>query len=852
MAKADISAFTRDQDGLRWLSLPAFAEACGADLESLPLSLRIILEAALHGARMGIVELAECEAIAHWRPGASTEARFPIARVIMQDAAGLPLLADLAAARDYAAEHGSDPARVNLAVPASLIIDHAIIADHWGDSDALDRNMADEFASNHERYEFARWAERAFSGLSIIPPGNGIIHQIHLERIAEIVTARDGWALCDSVIGTDSHTTMAGGLGLLCWGVGGIEAETALLGMPQVTAIPEIVSVRLDGALSAGVFAADAALALTQMLRAANVVGAFVEFSGPGVGALSVSDRATISNMAPEYGATLALFATDDDVLTYLRENGRDAAHVMLAREHLTRQTLFGADAARQARYDRTLSFDLACVQPCVAGPSRPDELTQLTDVPAAYARRFPNTPRDGRIVLAAITSCTNTANTRSMIGAGLVARRAIELGLRPPAWVKTVFAPGSRQTIDMLARLNFLEPLAQLGFHVSAYGCGPCVGNSGALAEGVEETLDASSAVAAVLSGNRNFPGRIHPQIRAAYLMSPALVVAYALAGRIDAPLDIATLWPNSDELNRALATLSGDSAAPLYEPAAWKNIATATSDRFAWRDGSTFFIRPPFFDRKRASALDAIIDAAPLAIFGDNVTTDHISPVGRIAAQSRAGALLTAQGVSRSDLGAYSGRRVNHDVMMRGAFANPQLENLLVRGEKGPLTRILPGEALASIDEAAAAYRYSGCATVILAGRNYGAGSARDWAAKAVSLLGVRAVIAKSFERIHRSNLIALGVAPIESDFDFARIADARRISIGVDFGAAPTIGSAVRIHILADGHETVLTAKLAVKTASEIVTLKAGDMFQRFGAMLQAGADQTDKNRLEGERK
>jgi len=822
--------------GVRWASVPDYLDGIGVDAAALPRSVRIVLEAALVGRAQGRLSDAECEDIARWRPGAAggVEWRFPVARVLMQDASGLPLLADLAALRDEVARRGLNPAKVDLALPTTLVIDHAVEANAWGDARALARNMAAEFAGNSERYAFARWAEQAFPALEVVPPGNGIVHQVHLERVARLVTARDGWTVCDSVIGTDSHSTMVNGLGILGWGVGGIEAEAALLGQPLSFAAPEVVGVELVGAPPPGVYGADLALALTARLRQEKVVGAFLEFFGAGVAALSVADRNSIANMAPEFGATLALFPVDEAVLEYLRSHSRDEAHLAAARAHLDRQGLFGA-AADGSAYDRTIRFNLSAVQPALAGPSLPHQLVPLADVPRSFAQAYAGEAIDGRVVLAAITSCTNTANLRSLVAASLLAKAAGAEGWRPPPFVKTVFAPGSRETSATLDRLGLLAPLEELGFAVAAYGCGPCVGNTGDLAPGVEAELAESGVAAAVLSGNRNFEGRIHRAVRAAYLGNPMMVVAYALAGRIDADIGalLARLAPTDAEVDAAMARDTGAPPPDWHRPAPWLTLPAGTGMRFAWPEGSTFFVPPPFFAEAAAPPLRPIVDARPLLVLGDAVTTDHISPVGAIARNSEAAGYLAGLGVGPGEVGSYAARRVNHEVMLRGTFANPRLRNRLVT-ETGPVTRIMPDGAHVPVHVAAERYRASGDSVVVLAGHNYGAGSARDWAAKGTALLGIAAVIARGFERIHRSNLVALGVLPIivEGDDDpWATIGTDSDVRVSIDFDAAsatPSMPIAMRLSV--DGVTSSFSGRLMALTGSEIAQLRRGTLFHQ----------------------
>jgi aconitate hydratase len=824
----------------RWSAVEAFASARGIEAARLPRSVRILLEAALCGVEAGRSNAGDCEEILNWRPGAAGQAewRFPIGRVLMQDASGLPLLADLAAMRDAVSSQGSDPGAIELKIPATLVFDHSVETDHWGTADALRRNMAEEFSRNRERHEFARWAEQAFTGLRLIPPGNGIVHQVHLERIAEVVSRRDGVVKCDTVVGTDSHTTMVNGLGVLGWGVGGIEAQAALLGRTLSIASPEIIGVELLGRPSEHIAAADLALALTARLRREGVVGAFLEFYGPGVRMLGVADRCTIANMAPEYGATQALFPVDEAVISYLSNHGRGVRHLNRVRSHLERQGLFGEQGALCV-YDRTIRFDLSQVDATVAGPSRPDQELSLGAVADSLRKSFPTERLDGRVVLAAITSCTHTANLKSMAAAGILARKAVAAGLLPPPWVKTVFAPGSRATTGALRQMDLLTPLAKLGFHVAAFGCGPCVGNTGSLAAGVEDDLRAGAVAAAALSGNRNFEGRIHPSIRAAYLMSPALVVAYALAGRMDLDLtrtriggraQLSELWPSNAEIENALGKVRYPRAHRDDIGTRWSGIAAPAGARFLWPEGSTHFVKPPFLAAPAGNRLSSILQALPLLLLGDAVTTDHISPVGAIPRDSAAGLHLAALGVALGDLGTYAARRVNHEVMLRGTFANPRLVNRLIAAT-GPITRDMASGRVASIHEVAQSYREAGRITVILAGWNYGTGSARDWAAKGTALLGVRAVLARSFERIHRSNLVALGVLPIEvegQEDPWSGIGPSTAVQVSIRLSPDAAPNSPVSVDLQTDGRARVLHARLRITTLSEQRQLARGTLF------------------------
>lgn len=764
--------------GVAFVSL-AKAQAAGmVGLMDLPASLLILAEDALrHGDEAGARAIAgrDRDATIRFHPG----------RILMQDSSGIPVLADLAALRDAVAPGQT----VEPAIPVDLVVDHSVEVDEHAIPDALRANLDMEFRRNEERYRFLRWAEGAFERLRVVPPGNGICHQMNLEVLATVVNVEDGIARPDTMLGTDSHSTMINALGVIGWGVGGIEALSAMLRRAVALRVPKVLGVRLTGRLPAGSTATDLALALTLLLRKQGVVQKIVEFEGPGLAALSLPDRATVANMAPEYGATMGFFPVDETVLDYLRLTGRDAGHVAMVEAYAKAQGLWSRPEGR--RFDETLDFDLGSVEPVVAGPSRPDQKLSLSAVPASFPRTEQALARtgaigNGDIAIAAITSCTNTANTNAMLRAGLLARAARKRGLRPRPWVKASLAPGSRVISDYLAETGLLADLAALGFGLVAHGCTTCMGNSGPLPEPVEAAIRKDHlTVAAVLSGNRNFEGRIHPLVRAAYLASPPLVVAYALAGSVlrdltrepigsaedGQPVMLAEIWPSDAEVAEAKAALGRDlylrSAATAFDgPEAWNALAVEGGERFAWHSGSRFIRRPPFASGPLAAprVTGNIMGARMLALLGDDVTTDHISPISRIPAGSDAGAYLVGQGERVANLQSYSARRVNHDVMVRGTFANPRLRNALVPEREGGFTRMQPGGDIVTIHTAAEAYRLADIPIVVLAGRNYGAGSARDWAAKGTRILGISAVLAESFERIHRANLVALGVLPLQ----------------------------------------------------------------------------------------
>jgi aconitate hydratase len=747
-----------------------------AGLSGLPYSLRVLAENLLrHGQDVSPLT------------GRGQVVPFHPTRILLQDSSGLPVLADLVALRDAVRQAGGDPAAVTPTLPMDLVVDHAVEADHWGSGDAAAANLEREYERHADRYRFLAWAQHHLPGLTVIPPGVGICHQLNLEELATVVTTRGSVACFDTLLGTDSHTTMVNALSVLGWGVGGIEATSAALGEPVWLPVPEVVGVRLTGALPDGVLATDLALHLTAVLREHGVVRRFVEFCGPGMATLPVPDRATVSNMAPEYGATTSFFPADERTLAYLRETGRPAEHVAFVEAYLRAQGMLWSPEAEEPDYAEVVEFDLGSVRPTVAGPSRPSQRLGFPDVPATTPARTGASGLDhGDVVLAAITSCTNTSNPRALVTAGLLARAALDRGLRVPPHVKTTFAPGSASVARLLENAGLQPALDKLGFHVGGYGCMTCMGNSGPLDPAVEAEVSARDlAVAAVLSGNRNFEGRVHPSCRLAYLASPPLVVAYALAGRMDVVLTeeplgedvyLADVWPSTDDVERALSSGSGGGADTGAARKRWLAAfpPDAGEEVFPWDGEAGFLRRPPFLDGDLAApaATGDVLGARPLLVLGDGVTTDHISPVARIAAGSPAGRWLSERGVPAREHASFSARRLNHDVMLRGGFANPRLRNLAVPGSTGGVARLLPDDVVVPVHEAAQTYRERGVPVVVVAGHGYGAGSARDWAAKVTRMLGVRAVLARSFERIHRTNLLAMGVLPLllpdEADLD------------------------------------------------------------------------------------
>jgi aconitate hydratase len=788
----------------------------GLDVSRLPFSLKILLENLLRREDGRNVTAAHIEAVARWQPSAepSAEIAFMPARVIMQDFTGVPAVVDLAAMRAATKRMGGDPARINPLLPAELVIDHSVQIDEYAHAGALARNNEIEFSRNQERYAFLRWGQTAFRNFAVVPPDTGIVHQINTEYLARVVFSapdpeRPGiiQAYPDTVVGTDSHTTMVNGLGVLGWGVGGIEAEAAMLGQPMPLLVPQVIGVRLSGQLREGVTATDLVLTVTEILRKLGVVGKLVEFFGPGVPTLPLADRATIANMAPEYGATCGLFPIDRETINYLRLTGRSEDSTRLVEAYCREQGMFAEPGSPEASYTKVVDLDMSTVEASLAGPRRPQDRVALTQVAAGFATALPSlikpkkpgavvpkgeTPADqnianGSVVLAAITSCTNTSNPPLLIAAGLLAQKAVARGLASKPWVKTSFAPGSQVVTAYLKDAGVLPALEQLGFNIVAYGCTTCIGNSGPLSSAITQAIaERDLVVAAVLSGNRNFEGRIHPDIRANYLASPPLVVAYALAGRVDIdlgkdpigtdkagqPVFLKDLWPTPAEVAAVAAKAVQQSmfvtayATVFQGDARWRSIPIPQGATYAWDDSSTYIKHPPYFDgmAKSAGAVDEITGARVLALLGDSITTDHISPAGSIKKDSPAGRYLTGLGVEPKDFNSYGARRGNHEVMVRGTFANVRLKNLLAPGTEGGVTRHWPdGESIAIYD-AAVKYAEEKVPLIVLAGKEYGCGSSRDWAAKGTRLLGVRAVIAQSYERIHRSNLIGMGVVPLE----------------------------------------------------------------------------------------
>ncbi|HVR29414.1 MAG TPA: aconitate hydratase AcnA [Thermoanaerobaculia bacterium] len=831
---------------VRIAHLPSL-EQRGLSVSRLPYSMRILLENLLRREDGRIVTARDIEAVARWRPGAQpdSEIAFMPARVLLQDFTGVPAVADLAAMRDAMRALGGVPARINPLQPAELVIDHSVQVDEYGSAGAFQANSRLEFERNRERYAFLRWGQSAFRNFRVVPPSTGIVHQVNLEYLARVVMTdedQDGWAYPDTLVGTDSHTTMINGLGVLGWGVGGIEAEAAMLGQPISMLVPEVVGLRFVGAMPNGTTATDLVLTVTQRLREYGVVGKFVEFHGPGLPSLTIADRATIANMAPEYGATCGFFPVDAATLEYLRLTGRPPDRVAAIEVFSKEQGLFHDASSAEAVYSAVVELDLAAVVPSLAGPRRPQDRVPLTDLRRSFERELAGMVRaggtsrgaargdgttalepaparglavldqavadeavadevvareaaggqalelrHGSVVIAAITSCTNTSNPAVMVAAGLLARKAVEFGLETPPWVKTSLAPGSKVVTNYLREAGLTPYLERLGFHLVGYGCTTCIGNSGPLRPDIAQAVRDDDLVAvAVLSGNRNFEGRISPDVRANFLASPPLVVAFALAGRIDidlyeeplgtapdgTPIYLKDVWPSGDEVARTVAQVV---RAEMFEreyrdvfagDQRWNELETPQGETYRWDPESTYVRQPPFFDDLPAEPppVSDLRSARVLAVLGHSVTTDHISPAGSIDVDSPAGHYLIEHGVAPADFNSYGSRRGNHEVMMRGTFANVRLRNHLLPGVEGGFTRHFPSGERMTIFDAAMRYRDAGVSLVLLAGQEYGTGSSRDWAAKGPLLLGVRAVLAESYERIHRSNLVGMGIAPLE----------------------------------------------------------------------------------------
>jgi len=845
----------------------------------LPFCHKVLLENLLRNEDGANVTEGTIAALGSWDPTAepTDEIQFTPARVIMQDFTGVPVVVDLATMREAVVDLGGDPAKIEPLAPAELVIDHSVIADYFGKPDAESLNVALEYDRNRERYQFLRWGQGAFEEFKVVPPGTGIVHQVNIENLARVIMARGGQAYPDTVVGTDSHTTMVNGLGVLGWGVGGIEAEAAMLGQPVSMLIPRVVGFKLSGELPAGTTATDLVLTITEILRKHGVVGKFVEFYGQGVGAVPLADRATIGNMSPEYGSTAAMFPIDEATTDYLRLTGRSEEQIALVESYAKEQGLWH-DADHEPTYSEYLELDLSTVVPSLAGPKRPQDRVLLSESKSAFAKALPafsKAPaasaattidgeqvviRNGAVAIAAITSCTNTSNPSVMIGAGILAKKAVERGLSRAPWVKTTLGPGSKVVTDYYDKAGLSPYLDKLGFAVVGYGCTTCIGNSGPLIPEVSAAVnEADLAVVSVLSGNRNFEGRINPDIKMNYLASPPLVVAYAIAGTMDIdlateplgldpdgkPVFLADIWPSATEVQATIdATIDADMFTKRYKDvfagdARWQSLQTPSGDRFAWDPQSTYVRKPPYFEGmgKTPSPVSDICGARVLAKLGDSVTTDHISPAGNIKADSPAGKYLADHGVDKADFNSYGSRRGNHEVMIRGTFANIRLRNLMLNDVEGGFTVDFSNadNEIVPIFDAAANYAKSGTSLVILAGKEYGSGSSRDWAAKGTALLGVKAVIAESYERIHRSNLIGMGVIPLQyqggQDAESLGLQGDEVFSIrGIEELNAGTTPREVSVEaVAADGRTCEFTALVRIDTPGEADYYRHGGILQ-----------------------
>ena len=901
-------------------SLEALERAGITQLDRLPFSIRVLLENALRHVGRGFVTEEHVRALAGWQATAFTRSEIPYlpARVVLQDFTGVPCVVDLAAMRDAMAEMGGDPNRINPVVPCDLVIDHSVQVDHYGSRDAYQLNVALEFDRNAERYQLLKFAQRAFENFRVVPPGTGIVHQVNLEYLSPCVQLREQFgaitAYPDTLVGTDSHTTMINGLGVMGWGVGGIEAEAVMLGQPYFMLIPEVIGMKLSGTLPPGCTATDLVLTVTQMLRKRGVVDKFVEFYGPGLAQLPLADRATIANMAPEYGATMGFFPVDAETLRYLERSGRDEATLELTEKYCRAQRLFHTAETPEPEYTDRVELDLSTVVPSLAGPRRPQDLVPLSLLQGNFAVNLPTlmqptvpTARrtqadaalarwtneggspplpvadgaleypvqlggaehrltDGSVVIAAITSCTNTSNPSVMVGAGLLAKKAVEKGLQRRPWVKSSMAPGSRVVTDYLDRAGLTTYLDQLGFQTVGYGCTTCIGNSGPLQDEISALIDEHSLVAAaVLSGNRNFEARVHPQVRANYLASPLLVVAFALLGRVNAnlehdalgigtdgsPVYLRDIWPTPQEISETIAQAVGPDIfraqyASVFEgDETWRALSVPSGSRFAWDPASTYVRNPPFFAglASEPAALTDVAGARVLAVLGDSVTTDHISPAGAIPKSGPAAKYLRENGVEQIDWNTFGARRGNHEVMMRGTFGNTRIKNRMVPEKEGNWTKHLPSGELMSIYDAAMRYIADATPLVPLVGKEYGTGSSRDWAAKGTTLLGVRAVIAESYERIHRSNLVGMGVLPLAYEMgetaethslDGTEIFDIEGIATGLEPGGTVRVSARDAV----TGVITSFRAVVRLNSPVELEYLRHGGILPRVLRMFARG--------------
>ncbi|AOB39491.1 aconitate hydratase AcnA [Bordetella parapertussis] len=869
-------------------SLPALGKALGVDVQRLPVSIRIVLESVLRNCDGAKVTQEHVRQLANWQANAKREDEIPfvVARVVLQDFTGVPLLADIAAMRSVAAKMGKDPKRIEPLVPVDLVVDHSVMIDYFGTKNALDLNMKLEFQRNRERYQFMKWGMQAFDTFGVVPPGFGIVHQVNLEYLARGVhrDKNNDVYYPDSLVGTDSHTTMINGIGVVGWGVGGIEAEAGMLGQPVYFLTPDVVGVELKGKLRGGVTATDLVLTITEMLRREKVVGKFVEFCGEGTASLSVTDRATIGNMAPEYGATMGFFPVDERTIDYFEGTGRTAEEIAALEAYFKAQKMFGVPKAKDINYTKLLTLDLGTVAPSLAGPKRPQDRIEIGNVKNTFTELFSkpiaengfNQPADklhqtyttsagtkvknGDILIAAITSCTNTSNPSVLLAAGLLAKKAVEAGLKVPKHIKTSLAPGSRVVTEYLTKTGLLPYLEKLGFDVAAYGCTTCIGNAGDLTADLNEAILGNDLVcSAVLSGNRNFEARIHPNIKANFLASPPLVVAYALAGTVTRDLMtepvgrgkngdvwLGDIWPSSEEIQALLkfamnptAFKENYSQVKSNPGKLWENIKGVTGETYNWPE-STYIAEPPFFEGfgMTPAAMPAVKGARALGIFGDSVTTDHISPAGSIKETSPAGKWLKENGVMKADFNSYGSRRGNHEIMMRGTFANVRIKNLMIPARpdgsrfEGGETLFQPTGEQMSIYDAAMKYVAQGTSSVVFGGEEYGTGSSRDWAAKGTQLLGVKAVIARSFERIHRSNLVGMGVLPLQfkggdSAQSLGIVGNETFDVTGLEGGIKPMQDVTLTIH-RADGSRQDVTVLLRIDTPIEV------DYYQHGGIL------------------
>jgi aconitate hydratase len=874
------STLNVDRKHYAYYSLAKAAEKLG-DISRLPFSMKVLLENLLRFEDGTTVTTDDIKAIVDWQKDRKSEReiQYRPARVLMQDFTGVPCVVDLAAMRDAMNSLGGDAQKINPLVPVHLVIDHSVMVDSFGTPKAFDENVALEYARNGERYEFLRWGSKALNNFKVVPPGTGICHQVNLENLAQAVwSSSDGSgnlvAYPDTCVGTDSHTTMVNGLGVLGWGVGGIEAEAAMLGQPVSMLIPEVVGFKLSGTLTEGITATDLVLTVTQMLRAKGVVGRFVEFYGPGLDSLSLADRATIANMAPEYGATCGFFPIDDATLVYMRLTGRSEENIKLVEAYAKEQGFWRDATAPDPVFTDSLELDMSTVQPSLAGPKRPQDRVLLSSVDegfnnelaAGYKKGDEHDKRvkvdgerfdlgHGDVVIAAITSCTNTSNPSVLVAAGLVARKANAFGLKAKPWVKTSLAPGSQVVTDYLEKVGLQKDLDAIGFNLVGYGCTTCIGNSGPLPDPISKAINSNDLVAsAVLSGNRNFEGRVSPDVRANYLASPPLVVAYSLFGTTAKDITrepigttedgksvfLKDIWPTTAEVaNTVAAAIDSEMFASRYANVFqgdknWQAIDVEGSDTYGWRAGSTYVANPPYFEgmSMTPAPVGDIVEARPLAIFADSITTDHISPAGSIKVDSPAGRYLTEHQVTKADFNSYGARRGNHDVMMRGTFANIRIKNQMIPGIEGGMTKHIPSGEVMAIYDAAMKYKEEGTPLVVVAGKEYGTGSSRDWAAKGTNLLGVRAVIAESFERIHRSNLVGMGVLPLQFaegvDRNTLKLDGTETFTIDNVAGLRPRQTVPVKL-TRADGSSETFETRCRIDTVNELEYFLNGGILQ-----------------------